>query len=97
MLNYQQYGIDPALVERLKKKAKKQPHRDRVKRIAEDVTKEDLQNRASVRRLIQRVSHTLEVPIPGEQAELMTDFIVSQGIDPNNTLHLLKLYAMFRS
>lgn len=97
MLNYQQYGIDPVLVERLKKKAKKQPHRDRVKRIAEGVTREDLQNRASVRRLITRVSHTLGETIPGEQAELMTEFIVSQGIDPNNALHLIKLYAMFRS
>jgi hypothetical protein len=97
MLNYQQYGIDPVLVERLKKKAKKQPHRDRVKRIAEDVTKEDLQNKAAVRRLIARVSHTLGEPIPCDQAELMTEFIVRQGIDPNNALHLIKLYNMFRS
>jgi hypothetical protein len=50
-----------------------------------------------VRRLITRVSHTLGETIPGEQAELMTEFIVSQGIDPNNALHLIKLYAMFRS
>jgi predicted lipase len=97
MLNYQQYGIDPVLVERLKKKAKKQPHRDRVKRIAEGVTKEDLQNKVAVRRLIARVSHTLGEPIPGDQAELMTEFIVRQGIDPNNALHLIKLYTMFRS
>lgn len=96
-MNYQQYGIDPVLIERLKKKAKKQPHRDKMKRIAEGVTKEDLQNKASVRRLIARVANTLGVTIPGEQAELMTEFIVSQGIDPNNTLHLIKLYAMFRS
>lgn len=96
-MNYEQYGIDPKLIERLKKKAKKRPTRDRVKRLAEGVTREDLQNKATVRNLITLVSHTLGEPIPAEQAERMTNFIVSQEIDPNNTFQLLKLYAMLRS
>ncbi|KIL41127.1 serine/threonine protein kinase [Gordoniibacillus kamchatkensis] len=95
-MNYEQYGIDRRLVERLKKKAKQRPARERVKRLAEGVTREDLQNKTTVRRLIGRVSHTLGEPIPPDQVELMTNFIVSQQIDPNNTLHLLKLYTMFR-
>jgi hypothetical protein len=93
-MNYEQYGIDPQLVERLKKKAKKRPARERVKRLAEGVTKEDLQNEATVRKLIVRVSRTLSEPIPEEQTELMAHFIVAQQIDPNNALQLLKLYAM---
>jgi uncharacterized protein YpuA (DUF1002 family) len=93
-MNYEQYGIDPQLVERLKKKAKKRPARERVKRLAEGVTKEDLQNEVAVRRLIVRVSRTLGEPIPEEQTQLMTNFIVAQQIDPNNALQLLKLYAM---
>jgi uncharacterized protein YpuA (DUF1002 family) len=95
-VNFEQYGIDPILVERLKKKAKKHPARDRVKRLAEGVTKEDLQNKAKIHSLIGRVSRTLGEPIPAEQAELMSDFILRMQIDPNNPMHLMKLYAMFR-
>ncbi|MFC0216080.1 stage VI sporulation protein F [Paenibacillus chartarius] len=96
MQNFRDYGIDPALVERLKKKAKKQPGRERVKRIAEGVTKMDLQNAVTVRKLIGRVSSTLGEPISPEQQDRMTRFIVDQEIDPNNALHMIKLYAMFR-
>jgi hypothetical protein len=95
-LSYQNYGIDPVLVERFKDKVKNPDLRDRVKWIAGSVTKSDLQDPAKVRKLIGLVSRTLGETIPPAQMEKMVNFVVAQKIDPKNTFHLIKLWSMLR-
>lgn len=95
-MDYQQYGISQELVERVKKKMKDQPVKERVKKILDGVTKSDLQNRAKVKKLMGQVSKVVGVSIDGNQAEKVIDFVIAQKIDPNNMFHLIKLWGMFR-
>lgn len=95
-LGYQQYGISKDLVERVKKKLKNKELKERVKELAEDVTKEDLQSRSKIKSLLSQGSKVIGVPIPRGQTEKIVDFVISLKIDPNNTFHLIKLWGMFR-
>ncbi|RJG25982.1 stage VI sporulation protein F [Paenibacillus thiaminolyticus] len=95
-MSYTKYGISPQLVERIKLKMKQSAMKERVKRIVDGVTKSDLQNRQTVRRLVRKVTSTLNESISAQQEEAIVQFVLAQKIDPNNTLHLLKLWGMFR-
>ncbi|WP_274650520.1 stage VI sporulation protein F [Paenibacillus humicola] len=95
-MSYTKYGIRPELVERVKTKMKNPAVKDRVKMALHGVTKYDLQDRAKVRRLVRTCSGILHEPLTETQEEQMIAFVLGQRIDPNNTLHLLKLWAMFR-
>ncbi|GAC41674.1 serine/threonine protein kinase [Paenibacillus popilliae ATCC 14706] len=75
----------------------KQPAlKERVKQIVDGVTKADLQNRHTVRRLLRQIASVLNESISAQQEEAMVQFVLAQKIDPNNTFHLLKLWGMFR-
>jgi Stage VI sporulation protein F len=93
---YEKYGIDPVWVERVKIKMKNKQTKERVKLLVHDVTAEDLQNRAEAARLLTRVSNALGEKLTAAQAETIVDFVISQHIDPNNPLHKIKLWNMFR-
>lgn len=95
-MNYVKYGVDPALVERVKLKLKDKDKKERVKEILDGVTKADLQNRPKTTKLLSQVSKVLGENLTSEQSKSIVDFIIAQKIDPNNTLHLLKLWGMFR-
>ncbi|EGL18965.1 MULTISPECIES: stage VI sporulation protein F [unclassified Paenibacillus] len=95
-MSYQQYGIDPALVERVKWKMKNPEIKERVKRLLEGVTKYDLQNRQKVAAFVAQFSKVLGEPLTQAQSSSLIDFVIAQKIDPNNTFHLLKLWGMFR-
>ncbi|UHA74023.1 stage VI sporulation protein F [Paenibacillus sp. 481] len=95
-MSYVQYGINPQLVERIKTKMRNPALKERVKTTVHGVTKADLQNRVAVRRLLRQVAHVLNEQISEQQEEHIVQFIISQKIDPNSTLHLLKLWGMFR-
>jgi uncharacterized protein YpuA (DUF1002 family) len=95
-MSYTKYGISPQLVERIKVKMKQSAMKERVKRIVDGVTKADLQNRQTVRRLVRKVTSALNESISAQQEEAIVQFVLAQKIDPNNTLHLLKLWGMFR-
>ncbi|TCZ79416.1 serine/threonine protein kinase [Paenibacillus albiflavus] len=94
--NYAKYGLDPALVERVKLKLKNKDTKEKVKAILDGVTKEDLQNRPKVNKLVGQVSKVLGENLTSEQTKNVVDFVIAQKIDPNNTFHLLKLWGMFR-
>jgi len=94
--NYARYGLDPALVERVKLKLKNKDTKEKVKAILDGVTKEDLQNRPKVNKLVGQVSKVLGENLTSEQTKNVVDFVIAQKIDPNNTFHLLKLWGMFR-
>lgn len=96
MANYQQYGISPQLVERIKLKMKNPAVKERVKMLVDGLTKSDLQDRAKVRRLVKSSTKLLSEQLTGAQEEQIVQFVIDQKIDPRNTLHLIKLWGMFR-
>lgn len=95
-MSYQQYGISPQLVERIKLKMKNPATKERVKNLVEGLTKADLQDRAKVRRLVRSAAGVLNEHLTGVQEEQIVSFVLAQRIDPKNKLHLLKLWGMFR-
>ncbi|MFB5678994.1 stage VI sporulation protein F [Paenibacillus terreus] len=95
-MGYQQYGISPQLVERVKLKMKNPAAKERVKKLIEGVTKADLQNKAVVQRLVKSSAAILHEKLSPAQEEQLVAFVIGQRIDPKNTLHLIKLWGMFR-
>ncbi|EFM12966.1 conserved hypothetical protein [Paenibacillus curdlanolyticus YK9] len=95
-MSYQKYGIRPDLVERVKYKMKNPVVKDRMKQMLSTVTKYDLQDRMKVRKLVKSAAAALSEKLTETQEEQIIAFIIGQKIDPNNTFHLLKLWATFR-
>ncbi|MDU0201451.1 stage VI sporulation protein F [Paenibacillus sp. MAH-36] len=95
-MSYQLYGIDPALIERVKFKLRNPAIKERLIMLLQSVTKADLQNRMKVTKLIGIASGILGENLTNFQANQILEFILSQKIDPSNTFHLIKLWSMFR-
>jgi hypothetical protein len=95
-VSYQKYGIRPELVGRVKMKMKNPAAKDRIKAMLNGVTKSDLQDRQKVRRLVKSAASILNEPLSDAQEEQLVQFVIGQKIDPNNTLHLIRLWGMFR-
>ncbi|MDN4600130.1 stage VI sporulation protein F [Paenibacillus taichungensis] len=95
-MGYQQYGISPQLVERIKTKMKNPAVKERIKKLIDGVTKSDLQDKAKVRRLVKSSAVILNENFSTAQEEQFVAFVLAQKIDPNNTFHLIKLWGMFR-
>ncbi|CAM2814560.1 stage VI sporulation protein F [Paenibacillus sediminis] len=95
-MSYYQYGISPDLVERIKLKMKNPVAKERMKRALEGVTKYDLQDRTKVRNLIKSSAVILNEKLTAAQEEQIIQFVIAQKIDPKNTLHLIRLWSMFR-
>lgn len=93
---YEKYGISAETVERVKWKMKDPVMKERVKAVLHNVSKADLQQRATVKRLLGLASKALGEKLSDQQADNIVRFILAQKIDPNNTLHLIKLWSMFR-
>jgi len=93
---YEKYGISAELVERVKMKMKDANVKHRVMADLQHVTKADLQNRETVRRLVGVCADALGEPIGERQTDSIVQFVVTQKIDPQNALHLIKLWHMFR-
>jgi hypothetical protein len=94
--SWQKFGIKPEFVERVKVKMKNPATKERIKGLLDGVTKYDLQDRAKVRRWTKTFAKILNEPLTETQEDQLTNFIIAQKIDPNNMLHLIKLYTMFR-
>lgn len=94
--SWQKFGIQPQLVERVKRKMKQPAAKEKVKEMLDGVTKSDLQNRAKVRSLVKAAGRILQEPLSDTQVDQLVSFVLAQKIDPQNTLHLLRLWAMFR-
>jgi len=95
-MSYQRYGISPQFVERIKLKMKNPIVKEKMRNLLGDVTKYDLQDRAKVRRLTRSSAAILQEKLSDVQEEQIINFVLAQKIDPNNTLHLIKLWGMFR-
>lgn len=95
-VSYQNYGIRPQLVERVKLKLKNPVVKDKIRQLLGSVTKYDLQDRAKVRKLVKSAAVVLQEKLTDVQEEQIVAFVLAQKIDPNNTFHLLKLWGMFR-
>jgi hypothetical protein len=95
-MGYMKYGIDPALVERIKFKMKNPETKERVKMVLDGITKADLQDRVKVTKMVGQLAKVMNENLSGAQSNLIVDFVIAQKIDPNNMLHLLKLWGMFR-
>ncbi len=94
--SYSEYGIDREWVEKLKKKAKDPLRKERLKELADGLTREDLANPETVVFLVDRSLKILNEKAPDRQRQQMVRFVLEQQIDPNNMLHLLRLWNMFR-
>lgn len=95
-MSYQNYGIKPQLVERVKLKMKNPVVKDRIRQLLGHVTKYDLQDRVKVRKLVKSAAVILQEKLTDTQEDQIISFVLGQKIDPNNTFHLLKLWGMFR-
>ncbi|KGE16729.1 stage VI sporulation protein F [Paenibacillus wynnii] len=95
-MNYQQFGISPQLVERIKLKMKNPAIKERVKNMINGISKKDLQDGAIVRRLVRNAAGVMSEKLTSTQEEQIVKFIIAQKIDPNNTFHLIRLWGMFR-
>ncbi|WEK52839.1 MAG: stage VI sporulation protein F [Candidatus Cohnella colombiensis] len=94
--SWQKYGIRPEFIERVKLKMKNPAMKERIKGLLEGITKADLQDRVKVRRWVKTFSKVLNEPMSDVQEEQLVSFVIAQKIDPNNPLHLIKLWTMFR-
>ncbi|MFE4711786.1 MULTISPECIES: stage VI sporulation protein F [Paenibacillus] len=95
-MGYQQYGISPQLVDRIKVKMKNKAVKERIKTMIEGVSKKELQETATVRKLVRNSSAVLNEKLTSAQEEQIVRFVIAQKIDPNNTFHLIRLWGMFR-
>ncbi|MCL6457814.1 MAG: stage VI sporulation protein F [Gorillibacterium sp.] len=95
-MSYVNYGIEPALVERIKLKMKNPALKDRVKASLDGLTKYHLQDPATVHQILIRITAILGEKLTEQQKANIVRFVISQKIDPNNTFHLLRLWGMFR-
>jgi hypothetical protein len=95
-VSYQNYGIRPQLVERVKYKMKNPVVKDKIRQLLGNVTKYDLQERPKVRKLVKAAAVILQEQLTDTQEDQIVAFVMGQKIDPNNTFHLLKLWGMFR-
>ncbi|WP_219837717.1 stage VI sporulation protein F [Paenibacillus sp. R14(2021)] len=95
-MSYTKFGIRPELVERVKVKMKNPVTKDRLKMLLNGVTKYDLQDRTKVRKLVRMSAGIMQESLTEQQEEQLIAFVIAQKIDPSNTLHLIKLWAMFR-
>jgi len=95
-MSYAKYGIRPEFVERIKLKMKNPAVKDQIKQMVNNVSKQDLQDRAKVRRLVRSAAAVMHEKLTETQEDQLVAFVLGQKIDPKNTLHLLKLWAMFR-
>ena len=94
-MNFQQYGISPLTVERIKKKLKDPEARKQVQHIFTQATKADLQNRAKMKSMFGKLAASLGVKIAPREMENIVNFVIAQKIDPRNMLHLFKVMNMF--
>lgn len=94
--HYESYGIDRIWVERLKKKAKEPYRKERLKELADGLTKEDLQSPDLVADLVSQSLKILGEKSTSRQKEQLVGYVLDQRIDPNNVLHLFKLWNLFR-
>lgn len=95
-MSYTSYGIEPQLVERIKRKMKSPLVKEKIKALLEGVTKSDLQDRVKVAKFVQQASRITGEKLTEKQADSIIRFVIAQKIDPNNTFHLIKLWGMFR-
>lgn len=95
-MSYQQYGISPQLVERIKLKMKNPALKERVKGLVQGLSKADLQNSAKVHQLVRTTTGILNEKLSPAQEQQIVQFVLAMRIDPNNTFHLIKLWGMFR-
>lgn len=95
-MSYQQYGISPQLVERIKLKMKNPAIKERIKGLVQGLSRSDLQNSAKVQQLVKSAAGILNENLTPAQEQQIVRFVIAQRIDPNNTFHLIKLWGMFR-
>lgn len=95
-MSYQEYGISPELVERLKQKMKNPLIKERVKKTFDELTKADLQNRTKVLALVRKMTGVMNISLSATETNSIVNFVIDQQIDPKSTFHLLKLWGMFR-
>lgn len=77
-MSYKKFGIRPELVERVKVKMKHTPTKERVKLLLADVSKQDLQDRSKVKRLVKSAANILKEPLTDTQEEQLTAFVLAQ-------------------
>ncbi|AIQ29484.1 MULTISPECIES: stage VI sporulation protein F [Paenibacillus] len=95
-MGYQQFGISPALVDRIKLKMKNPAVKERIKNMINGISKQELQDTAVVRRLVRNASAVMNEKLTSSQEEQIVKFVIAQKIDPGNTFHLIRLWGMFR-
>ncbi len=95
-MSYMNYGIKPELVELVKSRLKSPERKEKLKLLVKPLTKQDLQNKQTVAKLVGRAAKVLNISASAADQERIVSFILDQRIDPKNTLHLIKLWGMFR-
>ncbi|NMO94640.1 stage VI sporulation protein F [Paenibacillus lemnae] len=95
-MSYQQYGINPQLVERIKSKMKNPAIKERIKGVVQGLSRSDLQNSTKVYQVVRTCAGILGEKLSPTEEQQIVQFVIAQRIDPKNTFHLIKLWGMFR-
>lgn len=95
-MGYQQFGISPQLVDRIKLKMKNPAVKERIKNMINGISKQELQDTAVVRKLVRNASAVMNEKLTSAQEDQIVKFVIAQKIDPGNTFHLIRLWGMFR-
>jgi hypothetical protein len=70
-------------------------NREKMIGLLRGVSKQDLQNPAKVRGLVEKLGQALGIRLSVVELSVLTNHFVSMRIDPHNPLHLMKLWSMF--
>jgi hypothetical protein len=74
---------------------RKPGNREKLVRLLRGVSKVELQQASKVRILLEKVGKELQVHFTPTELATLTNYFVSLRIDPNNPLHLIKLWTVF--
>jgi hypothetical protein len=84
-----------ALRDKIRQAIRQPGQKDKLARLLRGVTKSDLQQASKVRTLVEQLGRDLRIHLTATEVATLTTYFISLRIDPNNPLHLIKLWSIF--
>lgn len=87
--------LPTALRDKIRQAIRQPGQKEKLARLLRGVTKADLQQPSKVRILIEQLGRDVCVHLTATEIATLTTYFISLRIDPNNPLHLIKLWTIF--
>lgn len=87
--------LPTALRDKIRKAIRQPGQKNKLASLLRGVTKADLQQASKVRQLIEQLGRDLRISLNSIEVATLTTYFISLRIDPNNPLHLIKLWSIF--